>query len=543
MDASLRRGINCSITNSDRATQHAAMAGRGEEAVVSAHTLDTRLGTMMRIEAAIWTNTRGRGGIPIEDFYSMARSYEWLGLGVNNQSKNGSVTSETKSSTYKRLSKAESMICSDVNEIIDTFTEMEILLFDFVTATGWKPDDPNLYPLYRLYLPSNKAKIHLEILQRPQETKSTSTIKSSITTSTRSEILQDMYFGCKNFSLTATAGHDWGEHAKSVAQMILDHRKSMTSSTREDSAEIASLKPIASNTNKMTLEDRVHARSLRNPTTSMSKQPSNAGESTQQIENKALLELATSLRSFSQRRGASFGGGSAVDRLRNRGSSGVASGALATKTIARLTVTDLIRDARITWNSIVSDSTNLHDRNIGNKSGRGGATSLVNVDLSSVLFLLRLKMISTAGVLDKREMELQLLALLEKLSTLVPKWIHLHKAPFLTGSIKPGAGTSNNQQNGALSNQKSTIKQSILVIRNDSVDYAVDVRAKLGGRVHNTAGSAKGDNNVKLSNGNKRSILEMRGQPTGVADAIVPPSFRRMYGTALGLESSTKDGR
>jgi hypothetical protein len=86
MDASLRRGINCSITNSDRATQHAAMAGRGEEAVVSAHTLDTRLGTMMRIEAAIWTNTRGRGGIPIEDFYSMARSYEWLGLGVNNQS-------------------------------------------------------------------------------------------------------------------------------------------------------------------------------------------------------------------------------------------------------------------------------------------------------------------------------------------------------------------------------------------------------------------------------------------------------------------------
>ena len=202
-------------------------------------------------------------------------------------------------------------------------------------------------------------------------------------------------------------------------------------------------------------------------------------------------------------------------------------------------------DARITWNSVVSDSTNLHDHNSGNKSGRGGATSLVNVDLSSVLFLLRLKMISTAGALDRREMELQLHALLEKLSTLVPKWIQLRKAPLLTGSIKPDAGPSNKQQNGALNNQKSTIKQSIIVIRNDSLDYGVDVRAKLGGRVHNTPASAKDDsgNNAKLSNGNKRSLLEMRRQPMGVADAIVPPSFRRMYGAALGLELSTNDVR
>ena len=79
-------------------------------------------------------------------------------------------------------------------------------------------------------------------------------------------------------------------------------------------------------------------------------------------------------------------------------------------------------DAHITWNSVVCDSTDLHDCNIRNKSGRGDATSLVNVDLSSILFRLHLKMISTAGVLDNREMELQLLALLETLSTLVPKW-------------------------------------------------------------------------------------------------------------------------
>ena len=92
------------------------------------------------------------GWIPIKDFYSMARSYEWLGLGVNNQSKHGGVTSETKISTYKHLSKTESKICSNVNEIIEKITVEENLLLDFVTATGWKPDGPNLYPLYQLHL-------------------------------------------------------------------------------------------------------------------------------------------------------------------------------------------------------------------------------------------------------------------------------------------------------------------------------------------------------------------------------------------------------
>ena len=82
----------------------------------------------------------------------MARSYEWLGLGVNNQSKHGDVTSETKISTYKHLSKTKSKICSNVNERIEKITVEEKLLLDFVTATGWKPDGPNLYPLYQLHL-------------------------------------------------------------------------------------------------------------------------------------------------------------------------------------------------------------------------------------------------------------------------------------------------------------------------------------------------------------------------------------------------------
>ena len=51
----------------------------------------------------------------------------------------------------------------------------------------------------------------------------------------------------------------------------------------------------------------------------------------------------------------------------------------------------------------------------------------------------------------------------------------------MTVSIKPGTGPLNHQPNGALSNHQLTIKQSIIVIRNDSVDYAVDVHAKLGG--------------------------------------------------------------
>ncbi len=38
-------------------------------------------------------------------------------------------------------------------------------------------------------------------------------------------------------------------------------------------------------------------------------------------------------------------------------------------------------------------------------------------------------------------------------------------------------------------------------------------------------------------------LLDMRGQPMGIADAFVSPSSQIMYGAALGLELPTKDVR
>ena len=156
------------------------------------------------------------------------------------------------------------------------------------------------------------------------------------------------------------------------------------------------------------------------------------------VDNKALLELANALRSYSQRRGLTSAGvgGSAIDRLQSRAagsSSSVVSSAAAvaggrtkmqTTNIARLSVMDLIKDARIAWNAVV-------------RSG-----PVVNIDISRVLFQLRLKMMMAADakttlrgtssalaldvqVSDRRQMELYLLDLLEKLTSLVPNWIHL----------------------------------------------------------------------------------------------------------------------
>jgi hypothetical protein len=186
------------------------------------------------------------------------------------------------------------------------------------------------------------------------------------------------------------------------------------------------------------------------------------------VDNKALLELADALRSYSQRRGLTSAGvgGSAIDRLQSRAagsSSSVVSSAAAvaggrtkmqTTNIARLSVMDLIKDARIAWNAVVrsggggggkSDSSGyaLGSSEGANRGGGGGlAAPVVNIDISRVLFQLRLKMMMAADakttlrgtssalaldvqVSDRRQMELYLLDLLEKLTSLVPNWIHL----------------------------------------------------------------------------------------------------------------------
>mmetsp|Transcript_28338 Transcript_28338/g.59063 ORF Transcript_28338/g.59063 Transcript_28338/m.59063 type:complete len:470 (+) Transcript_28338:498-1907(+) len=459
----------------------------------------------------------------------------------------------------------------------------------------------NLYPLYQLRT-SPRGKIQLEVLQRPpSKRESTGATKKNVKTATRSEILGlGYYHSRKCFSFGSKVGngmlHSWWENAKSMAQLILDHRESMVSSTNkvkvecrtekpsvkslvsnDDHSTVAAGEPINNGENEMilddkhngekktTLEERVRARSLRNPKTAKSKQSSSMGEeSPERNDNKMLLALADALRSYSQRRslGSSGGGGSALDRLKSRSASGGTGSTPPTKNIARLQVMDMIKDARVTWSTVVNESLQQHRVNgRERKHARGGATPVVSIDLSHVLFQLRLKMVSVADVSDRRQMELQLLGLLEKLTTLAPDWIHLRKAPStLTFTDKTGekkssdtkgdSGMATNQQGAARISHKMSIRHSIIVIRNDSVDYATEVRAKLGGRVHNTVGLAAKSNNGRSTGpsiGIKRPFQDAVAQqqnkvqrPVRVADALVPPSFRRMYGKTLHLDEVSK---
>ena len=217
---------------------------------------------------------------------------------------------------------------------------------------------------------------------------------------------------------------------------------------------------------------------------------------------------------------------------------------------------DLMRDARVTWTSVVNESADKHDSSGGNKSrprgGGGGGKAVVSIDLSRVLFQIRLKMVSNKGISDKRQMEIQLLGLLEKLSESIPTWIQLRKTPTLiTGSLSSKkrktssgaiAASATTPATAATKKQKVNIRQCIIVIRNDAVDYNTDVRLKLGGRAHIT--SAKNENKSTVAKGTKRSLEEMKGKkdPT-LANVIVPPSFLQTYGKALTEEPKKKKGK
>mmetsp|Transcript_35619 Transcript_35619/g.75059 ORF Transcript_35619/g.75059 Transcript_35619/m.75059 type:complete len:596 (+) Transcript_35619:87-1874(+) len=548
--------------------------------------MSTSLGALLRIEATIWLNARGggRGSMPLDDFYALARTHEWLGL--NNQKDKVNDGTGDSNGAMVTVSKQVSMISLEVYELINKLSEEERLLLDILSVSAWEPTEiTKLYPLYRLYS-SEKGKIQLEVMQQPRPMtsldKTTKAKNSKI--ATRSDVLGNMYHQSRKcFSFGSVAGsmpaiQKWWEHVKSTSQLILGHRESMAdasmskvtaeSGTVESSANSimaeskATVSPTKNGNGKnMTLEERVRARSMRKP--SGVKQVSKIGGKSLNVDdNKGLLELADALRSYSQRRGIASsgvgrGGGSALDRLRNRGINDGTGSNNATRNIARLTVTDLIKDARTTWGVVVHESIDQRDGSSGSsKSRKGGSTPLVGIDLGRVLFQLRLRMVSVADMSDKRQMEMQLLGLLEKLATLAPEWIHLRKAPStLAVTTKPpeknsigtkeASGISSKQQNAKTSSTTLNIRLSIIVIRNDCVDYA-NIRANLGGRVHNTKSS--NDSKKESSNGNKRSFQDMTGQqpqnivhqPVGAADAIVPPSFRRMYGKALGLDSVSK---
>lgn len=493
----------------------------------------TPLSTLIRIDATIWVQSRGTVGsmISIDNFYAMAKSHEWLGLN-NNKRSNGNGNDQQEVQVQLQLS-------TEVSELINQLSsDEERLLFDFLAICHVDTKDiggsnNNLYPLYKLHSSAKGAVVpKIEILQQPKDDKSTSKFP------TRSEVLGALYHRTQKISSSGGESvlHHWWAHCKNVAQMIIDHSKTkltLTAATKRDESKLASnssFKSFITATNKstlsaapqtggkkMTLEERIRAKSQLNLSNvkAKTKRPSRAGKSTQS-ENKELLELANALRSYSLRRGiGSSGGDSALDRLKSRGSASSGGGS-STSNIARLSVLDLIKDARLTWNSVVNERIDKHDSSGGNKA-RGGGSKVVNIDLSRVLFQLRLKMVSKKDLTDKRQMEMKLLELLERLSELVPTWIHLRKTPSLVGtaSLQTNAAANSKQK-------KLNIKQSIIVIRNDAVDYNTDVRAKLGGKVFNSSGdngTKSGATNNMSKSGTKRSFADVKG--------------KTMYGSAL----------
>ena len=547
--------------------------------------LTTPLTALLRIEATIWMSKRGGGSMSIDDFYVMAKSHEWLGINSSVNTDN-MVNREGDGADVSNISpiqipKAVADLSNVVHELINRLSGEERLLFDFMAVSSWDPkviSSSNLYPIYKLDSSTKAKGFRIEILQQLQPT-----IPSTITTTksinklpTRSEVLGVMYHHtCKYLSFEGAESNNnvmiqnWWIHAKNVAQVILDHREFMIATstkiknkvqnkpfskslvTNGTTDSVASTNEMNQNADKkMTLEERVRARSLLNPANAKKKtqQRSKAGVSPHQYESKAILELANALRSYSNSRGSvSSGGNSALDRLKLKSAaSGSGLSSRTAKNVARLTVSDLIKDARITWNSVVNESIEQRDTSGGNKARPRGGGTIVAIDLSRVLFQLRLKMISKKDISDKRQMENELLGLLEKLAELVPTWINLHKAPtLLTGgtSKKSDSSASTNQPNGK---QKFNIRQSIIVIRNGAVDYNNDVRAKLGGQVYNsnvdtTTNISNNQKKVQVSNG-KRSFQDMKGksQNIGVADAIVPPTFQQLYGKALDEKPKKK---
>ncbi|KAL7540431.1 hypothetical protein ACHAWF_006676 [Thalassiosira exigua] len=531
-----------------------------QEAVVTPHhearplVMATPLGLLMKIEAALWLRCKGKGAIfSVAEFYSMTRAHEWL----NHSAKYHSVD-ETKISASAVITKDVSELCDRVCRLMTKMREEDRLLTDFLAVTAFTWDGcPNLYPLYRLHS-SSKGKMKLEALQLQQPKAS---LETSTKEFTRSELLGNMYHQSRrHFRFESTANNasldNWWKHIKCIAQYVQNHGAFMAASTtkEEERGNTNSFKTLMTNgtaaaaptkqniTNKMSLEDRVRMRSLRNATAMKSKQSVVGGISDKGSENKTLLELADALRSYSQRRGlGSPGMGSALDRLKNRGS-GLA-GTFTAKDSARLPVADLIKDARMAWASVVNGSLDRHDDR-GSKSRRSGSTPIVaRVDLRRVIYQIRLKMVSSQNISDRRQMEAQLMGLLEKLAESVPKWLRVHKAPPVMTGADDSKGIT-----ATKTNQASYIRQSIIVIRNDSVDYATDVRSKLGGRVHANVGAVAnitGDNGSVTRKGKKRSVNEMAQPlnekvqgPLAVADSIVPPSFRKMYAKALDIEKN-----
>jgi len=508
-----------------------------------------KLETLIKIEATIWINSKGKFvSLPVEEFYTLARTHEWTGSTVSRGDSKDDIT-HAKGKNHASSTK----LSKEVEELTQQLSEEERLLFNLMAVSSWKSSEmtSKLYPLFQIVTTDNN-KYQLEMLKPPESVTmavsspnsvSPTKAKTQLASVPRSEVLRNMYVQSKKYAAlvndsTQTDSKSWWENASNTAQMILDHRKlnAKKMNTKTEAVEAAKNIPASAaiiTTNdeiftgkKMTLEERVRAKSqLRKKSSCTSTVDKTLSATTsRQSEEKALLELADALRSYSQRRGGS------------------ASNA------GRLPMSDFMKDANVAWNAIVHNES-VDKTTAGGKkleTSRTIVTPVTSIDLSRVLFHLRIKMSCGAGydskgvdsgdVTNKRQMENYVLELLKKLAKQIPNWIHLRAIPSslsaTTKERKPkefvAAATASKQS----TMDRKSMRSAIIVIRNDAVDYAKDVRAKLGGRTHQ---KGKGKNNSRNApiGGKKRSLKDFLGQNNAAADAIVPPSFLKRYDKML----------
>ena len=519
-----------------------------------------KLEALIKIEATLFINSKGKCvSLPFDEFYKLVKTHEWAGSfskSKGDDDDDDAIPTSATSPSVEKLSK-------QVEELTQQFSEEERLLFQLMAVTGWKSNTmtTKLYPLFQLTKKGvSISKYLLEMCLPPESVTlavsspnsvSPTKAKANIPSVARSEVLRNMYKQSKKCAtLDSNSSNDlqiWWENAYSVSQMILDHRKlnakKMNSKTESlETTRFNQSEAIINNNiaieetidgKKMTLEERVRAKSqLRNKeatSTSTVDKTLQSAATSQQNEQKALLELADALRAYSSRRTA------------------VGSG----NNVSRLSVSDFMKDAIVAWNGIVHNAS-VEKNGVGgggaggkaaDKSSRAVATPVANIDLSRVLFHLRIKMTCSGMQGDgssRRQMENYLLESLQKLATLIPNWIHLRSLPSSlsitkkeTKPKKPDAPPCTTSQQSSTMDRK-TMRSAIIVIRNDGVDYAKDVRAKLGGRSYHQSNSIdQGGKSDNIVNKKKRSLKEFMGKQNAVADAIVPPSFRKRYDKLL----------
>jgi len=510
-----------------------------------------KLETLIKIEATIWINSKGKFvSLPLEEFYALARTHEWA-ASISSFDSKDDVTHTSVTMTHSNSAK----LSKQVDALTQHLSEEERLLFNLTTVAGWKSNEmtPKLYPLFQITKGDND-KYQLDMLQPPESVKlavsspnsvSPTKAKVIIATVPRSEVLRNMYIQSKKYAALVNDKsqpdlQSWWQNASNTAQMILDHRKlnAKKITTKTEAMEAAKNVPASAtiiNTNdeifagkKMTMEERVRAkaelRSKSNGTSTVDK--TSSATTSRQSEQNALLELADALRSYSQRRGGN--GSNAV----------------------RLTMSDFMKDANTAWNAIVHNESVEKTTGGGKKveKSRALAAPVTSVDLSRVLFHLRIKMSCGAGskgvassdTSNKRQMENYLQELLQKLISLIPKWVHLCSIPSSLSTTSKERNLKKPTQTTTQQNviDRKSMRSAIIVIRNDAVDYAKDVRAKLGGRTHqhvSLGGGGTGeDNNLNGPKGvKKRSLKEFMGQKNAAAAAIVPQSFLKRYDKML----------